>query len=248
MTRTVFGKKIGMGECYLGDTRTAATQIQLYSATVSQLKTKEKDGYVATQIAFATPKKKVSQALAGHLKAAGLAKAQTAEVAYTDGDAVGAVISPASVLQVGSVVAVTGVSKGKGRAGVVKLHGFAGGPRTHGQSDRLRRAGSIGQGTTPGRVYKGKKMAGRMGSDTVTMKNALVVAFDSGNNVVWVTGPVPGHRDTLVRLEVTGTKDNVVATYISGKGAQPQAAAVVEAPASAPEKPTETGSDEGQTV
>ena len=245
MTQTVFGKKIGMGECYLGDTRTAATQIQLYKATISQIKTAEKDGYTATQIAFETPKKKVSQALSGHLKAAGLTKAQTAEVVYTDGDAVGAVIAPDAVLQVGSVVDITGVSKGKGRAGVVKLHGFAGGPRTHGQSDRLRRAGSIGQGTTPGRVYKGKKMAGRMGSDTVTMKNALVVAFDPATNLAWVTGPVPGHRDTMVRLVVKGAKDNVVATYISRQKATPAPTATApEAPTVAPE----SASDESQTV
>ncbi|OGD69890.1 50S ribosomal protein L3 [Candidatus Collierbacteria bacterium RIFOXYA1_FULL_46_24] len=103
---------------------------------------------------------------------------------------------------IGASCDLQGVSKGKGRAGVVKKWGFAGGPRTHGQSDRLRRAGSIGQGTTPGRVYKGKHMSGRMGSAHVTIKNSLILALDETKKILTVKGSVPGHTGSLIRLTV----------------------------------------------
>ncbi|KKU80416.1 MAG: 50S ribosomal protein L3, partial [Candidatus Amesbacteria bacterium GW2011_GWA2_47_70] len=99
---------------------------------------------------------------------------------------------------VGDVVKVRGVSKGKGFAGVVKRHGFAGGPRTHGQSDRERAPGSIGQTTTPGRVYRGKRMAGRMGGETVTTKGLKVL--DINEKEIAIIGAIPGHRGTLVRI------------------------------------------------
>lgn len=113
---------------------------------------------------------------------------------------IGAEIKVSDVFQVGDQVMVTGISKGKGFAGVVKRHGFAGGPKTHGQGDHWRAPGSIGSGTTPGRVYKGKRMAGRLGGDTVTIKGLRVVAIDTEKNILTVSGAVPGSKDGLVKI------------------------------------------------
>jgi large subunit ribosomal protein L3 len=98
----------------------------------------------------------------------------------------------------GDTVVISGISKGKGFAGVVKRHGFKGGPRTHGQSDRLRAPGSIGAGTDPGRVFKGKKMGGRMGSETVTIKNKKIVGIN--DNLLLISGPIPGSNGDLVKI------------------------------------------------
>src|SRR4030095_9522469 len=96
------------------------------------------------------------------------------------------------IFEPGEIVDVSGATKGRGFAGVVKRHGFRGGPKTHGQSDRHRAPGSIGSGTTPGKVYKGKRMAGRMGTETVTVANLTVVDIDAENNKLYVSGLVPG--------------------------------------------------------
>ena len=103
--------------------------------------------------------------------------------------------------EVGETVKIIGISKGRGFAGVVKRHGFAGGPKTHGQSDRWRAPGSIGGTTTPGRVYKGKRMAGRMGGERVTVKNLKVIGVDIENKILAVKGAVPGRRGTLVEIK-----------------------------------------------
>lgn len=108
---------------------------------------------------------------------------------------------PAS-LAVGQRLKVTGISKGKGFAGVVKRHHFKGGPKTHGQSDRERHPGSIGSTTTPGRVYKGKRMAGRMGNEQVTIKSTKVVEIDSGGKILKLSGPMPGARNGQLRMEI----------------------------------------------
>jgi large subunit ribosomal protein L3 len=204
MTNVIYGKKIMMGEAYLGDTRRGVTKIALLPMTVSQIKFIDKDGYSAAQVGFGSPKKHTRRKVE-----------KNREIALAEGMEVGAVISPKDVVSVGSVCNIQGTSKGKGFAGVVKRWNFAGGPRTHGQSDRLRAPGSIGQGTTPGRVHKGKKMPGRMGSDTVTMKNSLVVAVND-DNTIWVTGPVPGARHSLVKLTVNATGAGVDLTYLTG--------------------------------
>lgn len=208
--KVIYGKKIGMGEAYLGDTRRGVTKISLYPMTVSQIKSEEIDGYTALQVGFGAPKKHTRRKVGLPAQAG-----KNREIAFAEGLAVGSVINPNDVVSVGSVCNIQGTSKGKGFAGVVKRWNFAGGPRTHGQSDRLRAPGSIGQGTTPGRVHKGKKMPGRMGSDTVTMKNSLVIAVND-DNTIWVTGPVPGARHSLIKLTVMDQKDLGVLTYISG--------------------------------
>ncbi len=112
----------------------------------------------------------------------------------------GSEIVISDVFQVGDMVTVTGVSKGKGFAGVVRRHGFAGGPKTHGQGDHWRAPGSIGSGTTPGRVYKGKRMAGRLGGETVTIKGLRVIAVDANNHTLTISGLIPGARGGVVKI------------------------------------------------
>ncbi len=112
----------------------------------------------------------------------------------------GTKINITDVFAVGDKIKVTGTSKGKGFAGVVKRHGFAGGPKSHGQSDRQRHGGSIGQTTTPGRVYKGKKMAGHMGVDKVTVKNLEVFAIKPEENLLLIKGLVPGGENSLLEI------------------------------------------------
>lgn len=184
MPNTIFGHKIMMGELYQGTVRRGVTKIKLMPMTVTQIKTLDSDGYQTIQVSFG-------------------AKSKKREIPFADSLTVGQVIKPEDVIQAGSVCTISGTSKGKGYSGVVKRWGFAGGPRTHGQSDRLRAPGSIGQGTTPGRVHKGKKMAGRLGGGTVTLKNITVIAYDANEQTVWVTGPIPGARNSLLRLDVT---------------------------------------------
>lgn len=132
----------------------------------------------------------------------------------------GTIISLADVLTVGSVVNVQGVTKGRGFAGAVKRHGFHGGPKTHGQSDRERAVGSIGAGTTPGRVLKGKRMPGHYGVETQTVKGLVVLFVDSKNNEVWLSGPVPGSLTATVMISPTGmTKE--VALDLNASGVTP---------------------------
>jgi len=137
------------------------------------------------------------------------------------------------LLAVGDVVQVQGTSKGKGFAGVVKRYGFKGGPRSHGQSDRLRAPGSIGQGTTPGRVYKNKKMPGHMGADTITVQNLLVVHVDADSGEIWLSGPVPGAFSSQVKITKTGESKEIelnrVASHLPAiKVAEPEVKEVVE--------------------
>ncbi|HRP58800.1 MAG TPA: 50S ribosomal protein L3, partial [Vicingus sp.] len=110
-------------------------------------------------------------------------------------------VKPEEVFEVGDIVNVAGTSKGKGYAGVVKRYRFAGGPKTHGQSDRHRAPGSIGQSATPGRVYKGKRMAGRMGGDRVKMQNLEVIKVYSDRNLIVVKGSIPGAKGSFVLIE-----------------------------------------------
>jgi large subunit ribosomal protein L3 len=123
------------------------------------------------------------------------------------------------VLSVGDIVKVQGTSKGRGFAGGIKRHGFSGGPKTHGQSDRERAVGSIGAGTSPGRVWKGKKMPGHYGVETTTVQNLVVVYINQENQEVWLSGPVPGSKTSIIRIERIGkTKKvdlNVLASGIS---------------------------------
>ncbi len=172
--------------------------------------TKVHDGetYKSIQLGFGAIKN-LSKAEIGHIKKAGLDKKlrflrefRVSEL--SDADKPGAEIKVGDVLSVGDKITISGVSKGKGFAGVVKRHHFMGGPRTHGQSDRERAPGSIGATTTPGRVYRGKRMAGRMGNDQVTLRKLQVVAVDAEMNILTVKGLVPGGKNGLLLIQKKG--------------------------------------------
>lgn len=200
------GKKIDQTQAFLEDgRRIPMSLISVSGNVVTQLKTPEKDAYSSVQIGFGT-KKKPTKAVLGHSKKAGLTTTPRffREVRVSDSTEfeLGQKITAEETLEIGDVINVTGTSKGKGYAGVVKRHHFKGGPRTHGQSDRERAPGSSGQTTTPGRVYKGKRMSGRMGNETVTVRNLVVV--DIKDDVVYVKGLVPGIKGGMVVISKIG--------------------------------------------
>jgi len=177
-----------------------ATIISVPQAIITQLKSQEKDGYVAVQIASGERNEKnIAKAQQGHF--AGKGNFRTVREfrledteGLTEGDAI-----KVDSFEVGDTVTVTGISKGKGFQGVVKRHGFAGAPTSHGHRHDTRRPGSIGA-TGPQRVFKGTRMAGRMGSDRVSVKNLKVVAVDAANQQLLVKGAVPGRRGTLLEI------------------------------------------------
>ncbi len=137
-----------------------------------------------------------------------------------------------NILQVGDVVRVQGTSKGRGFAGAMKRHGFHGGPMTHGQSDRSRAVGSIGAGTTPGRVFKGQRMPGHFGVETTTVPALVVLKIDSATQEVWLSGPVPGHLNGVVRIEKTGkTKQMVLDLPVVAQATEVNETPAAEAPA-----------------
>ena len=198
----IIGKKIGQSQGFLENgKRVPMSKIWVEGNVVSQIKTTEKDGYNALQIGFGT-KRKTTKAIEGHSKKAGLKQIprffREIRVDSAPENEIGSLLDVLTILEPGDIVDVSGVSKGKGFAGVVKRHNFRGGPRTHGQSDRERAPGSSGQTTTPGRVYKGKRMAGHMGVDNVTIKNLQVLEISNGT--VIVKGLVPGIKGQLVTI------------------------------------------------
>jgi large subunit ribosomal protein L3 len=171
---------------------------------VTQVRTKERDGYEAVQLGFGT-KNRLNEPEKGHLKNLGNFRyLREFKADSLDGVEVGQRFG-AELFKPGDRVDVTGVSKGRGFAGVVKRHGFGGGPKTHGQSDRHRAPGSIGSGTTPGRVMKGLRMAGHMGDQRTTTRNLEVMESNPARGIILVRGPVPGARDGLVRIRRTKT-------------------------------------------
>lgn len=179
-----------------------ATLISAGPVVVTQVKNKEKDGYEAVQVGFGTQKDtRVSKAVKGHTKDLGAFKhLKEFRIASADADKFksGDKID-VSVFNPGDTVVASGTSKGKGFQGVVKRHGFAGGPRTHGQKHSEREPGSIGGGLRT-RVPKGMRMAGRMGSDRITVKNLKVLEVDKDNNMMLISGAIPGRRGSLVEI------------------------------------------------
>lgn len=215
MVNTIIGKKLGQMQGFLENgTRIPMTTIMVGGNVVSQIKTMEKDGYEAVQLGFGSTNK-ASKPTQGHSKKAGLKETprffKEVKADKLDGIELGASINAAEVLEAGDRVDVVGTSKGKGYAGVVKRHGFHGGPKTHGQSDRHRAPGSIGQSTTPGRVYKGKRMAGRMGNEQVTVKNLEIIEIN-GEEIL-VKGLVPGAIGSIVTITRTGTNKKHMGLY-----------------------------------
>lgn len=189
--------------------------VKVAGNVIAQIKTSDKDGYNALQLGIEA-KKKARKSLINHSKKAGLEKVpaffREVRVDDVEGVQAGSEVNIADVFTAGDIVDVTGISKGKGFAGGVKRWNFKGGPRTHGQSDRERAPGSIGQTTTPGRVYKGKKMAGRMGQDTVTVKNLEVIGI-TDDGVLLIKGLVPGSVNSIVVVKKMGTNKKFVPLY-----------------------------------
>src|SRR5438477_6452162 len=196
----LLGRKLGMTQVFDKQGQIhGVTVIEAGPIVVSQLKTAAKDGYEAVQVAYGT-RKRVNKPARGHLKKLGdfrlLREFRVlGDGEYSVGDKVGV-----ELFDEGDIVDVTGVSRGRGFAGGVKRWNFSGGPKTHGQSDRHRAPGSIGSGTTPGRVLKGLRMAGHMGDKQVTTKNLLIVDVNQARGILLVHGPVPGASDGLVKV------------------------------------------------
>jgi large subunit ribosomal protein L3 len=201
MIQGLIGKKLGMSQIF-DDTGLAhpVTVLEVGPCVVTQIKTPERDGYSAVQLGFGLDKR-LNRPERGHRQGSGFMSQTLREVNVSDATdmAVGQVIT-ADAFAEGELVDVTGTSKGRGFQGVVKRHGFGGGPKTHGQSDRLRAPGSIGSSATPGRVFKGMRMAGRMGNDRVTIQNLRVLRVDPERNLLLVGGSVPGANESLVMV------------------------------------------------
>lgn len=199
--KALLGTKIGMTQILSEDgVAIPVTLIQAGPCTVTQVKTVEKDGYNAVQLGFGSGKN-LSNAVAGHVKAAGVTPKYIREfrgIELGDDVKVGAEVD-VTTFAVGEHVDVTGTSKGKGFAGNVKRHNFNTSKKTHGGNGYVRKPGSIGS-MYPQKVFKGKRMAGRMGAEQVTVKNLVVALVDKENNLIGVKGAVPGPRRSLVTL------------------------------------------------
>lgn len=200
MTQGIIGRKLGMTQIFRDDGRAeAVTAIEAGPCTVIQVKTVAKEGYNAVQLGFGETKR-LKSPQRGHVKGLGQFRyLGEFRVDNTETTQVGERVD-VSLFKVGDLVDISGVSKGKGFAGVVKRHHFAGGPKTHGQSDRHRAPGSIGATTSPGRVFKGMRMAGHMGSSRVTVRHLEVSEADPTRNLLLVKGAVPGARNGLLLI------------------------------------------------
>ena len=200
MTEGIIGKKLGMTQVFREDGKAeAVTAIEAGPCTVTRVKTIAKDGYNAAQLGFGELKLPKSprrgrakeSAKFKHLREFGVDDIEAIEAGQK---------VDVSLFKAGDMVNITGISKGKGFAGTVKRYHFAGGPKTHGQSDRHRAPGSIGATTTPGRVFKGMRMAGHMGNRRATVSNLKVVEADPARNLLLVSGAVPGMRNSLLLI------------------------------------------------
>ncbi len=208
----IVGKKIEMTQIWQGENVMPVTKVQAGPCFVTQIKTKENDGYEAVQIGFGNKKEKNSKKpQLGHLKqvkAKGITEnfqflrefipGKDNKNAFEIGDKI-----DVSAFAAGDIVAATGVSKGRGFQGVVKRHGFQGGRKSHGNKDQLRMPGSTGA-TGAGHVFKGTKKPGRMGTETTTTKNLEIIEIDQANNFLYVKGGIAGARNSLVLIQGAG--------------------------------------------
>jgi len=200
----ILGKKIGMTTIFENDGNAVpCTVIEAGPCYITQIKKKDKDGYESVQLGFEEKKeknstkpligkfKKIKTPFLRHLKEVRDFNSEELK----EGDQI-----KVDIFKEGDIVKVTGVSKGKGFQGVVKRHGFGGGQRTHGQSDRQRAPGSIGGSSYPSRVFKGQRMAGRMGGDRVSVRNLRIVKIFVDSNLILIKGAVPGTKTGLVEI------------------------------------------------
>lgn len=200
----LFGKKVGMTQIFdESGTALPVTIVNVGPCQVSQIKSKSTDGYTAIQVAYDEKKlDKLNKPESGHLKKSGdkgFRSLGEFRVTNVDDFKIGQIITTDS-LAVGQKVRVTGTSIGKGFAGNQKRHNFSRGPMTHGSKNH-RLPGSIGAGSTPGRVYPGKKMAGRLGGTQVTLKNTEVLCVDSQKNILVLKGSLPGKKNSILRIQ-----------------------------------------------
>lgn len=200
----IIGKKVGMTSLYDEDgANIPCTVIAAGPCVVTQIRTEEKDGYSAIQLGYDDAKEKNTTApLAGHFAKAGVApKRKLVEFKdFPEEKQLGEVVD-VSIFEEGEYVDVAGVSKGKGFQGVVKRHGYAGAASSHGQQSVLRAGGSIGAASTPGRIFKGKKMAGRMGGERVKVQNLQVLKVYPEQNLLVVSGSIPGAKGSYVIVD-----------------------------------------------
>ena len=203
-SKALLGRKLGMTQVWDEDGKLVpVTVIQVEKNVVTQIRTAETDGYAAVQLGFGElPERKVTKPMRGHFAKAGvtprrhLAEVRTAEAsAYELGQELGA-----ETFEAGNLVDVSGTTKGKGFAGVMKRHGFQGVSASHGAHRNHRKPGSIGACATPGRVFKGLRMAGRMGSERCTIMNLKVQAVNPEKGLVVVGGAIPGPKNGIVRI------------------------------------------------
>jgi large subunit ribosomal protein L3 len=201
MSIGLIGRKVGMTQVFQPDgTMVAVSVLQVAPNTVTRLRTSDRDGYTAVQLGT-DEKARLSKPRAGQLgDLPSLGTLREFRVDDVSAYEVGQTLAVADVFAEGDLVDVSGVSKGKGFAGHVKRHHFGRGPTTHG-SDHHREPGSIGPGTTPGRVYKGLRMAGHMGDETATIKKLRVVRADADKNLLLVKGSLPGARGSLILVK-----------------------------------------------
>lgn len=235
MIEGLLGRKIGMVQTIdkNGHMR-GVTVIEAGPCLVTQIKTKDTDGYQVVQLGFGGAKR-TNKPMRGHLKRQGdlrhLREFKVDDAGqHNVGDRLGV-----EMFQDGDRVDVTSVSKGRGFAGVVKRHHFHGGPKTHGQSDRHRAPGSIGAGNTPGRVFRGMRMAGHMGAEQVTVRNIEVVQSNPARGLLLIAGSVPGARNGLVKIRYS------LATLAEARTRKPPPA---EAPPSAEDEQASEATDE----
>lgn len=203
----MIGKKVGMTQVFDEQgTVIPVTVIQAGPCYVTQVRLADRDGYIAVQLGYGETKpKNLTRGQLGHLQKADLPALHHlrefriqngADIAVEEGQEI-----KVDVFDKGEMVDVIGVSKGRGHSGTIKRHGFARGPKTHGQSDRMRSPGSIGMCAAPGRTLKGKRMAGRMGNDRVTIQNLELVVVDAEKHLLAVKGSIPGAKGSIVMIK-----------------------------------------------
>lgn len=203
MNKQVYATKQSMTQTFVEGKRIPLTVLTVDPHMVISSKTIEKDGYEATVLGIGN-KKIANKPMAGFLKKVGIGATPKL---IREVDEITSEINLAEILTPGSIVNVTASSKGKGTSGVMKRWGMHGGPRTHGQSDRGRAPGSIGRRTTPGRVVKGKHMAGHMGDVNVTVENLKIHSFDAETGILQITGAIPGCRGAVTKITITGSSN-----------------------------------------
>lgn len=201
MISGILGKKIGMTQIFTENgTVVPVTAIEAGPCIVTQIKRIDKEGYNGIQVGFGESKR-LNKPERGHLKKLGtfkyLRELRLGDISEIE---IGQKVD-VNIFKPGDIVDAIGTSKGRGFAGVVKRHHFAGGPKTHGQSDRHRAPGSVGGGTYPGKVFKGQRMAGHLGNERITVRNLRIAKVDPDRNLLLIKGSVPGARNGLLIIK-----------------------------------------------